>query len=143
MDSGLSSQAEGYLGQPDEELGLFIFFIGLSVSHKSTNKMHLLTEAAAASLHACILCMPGLACLTLSRGLGRGRQECPGWPGTSMHGFSEQQTILHSSCAVVLPARHESPCAALHGTSEFHSAWCQGQLVALFQTPCLRCYLSL
>lgn len=45
MGSGLSSQAEGYLGQPDGELGLFIF-IGLSVSHKSTNKMHLLTEAA-------------------------------------------------------------------------------------------------
>lgn len=26
MGSGLSSQAEGYLSQPDEELGLFIFY---------------------------------------------------------------------------------------------------------------------
>lgn len=57
MGSGLSRQVEGYLGQPNEELGLFIF-IGLSVSHKSTNQMHLLTEAADQSLHACILCMP-------------------------------------------------------------------------------------
>lgn len=59
--------------------------------------------------------MPGLACLIPSRGLERGRRESPGWTGTLMHGFSEQKTIFHSSCAVVLPARHESPCAALHG----------------------------
>lgn len=26
VGSGLSSQAEGYLSQPDEELGLFIFY---------------------------------------------------------------------------------------------------------------------
>lgn len=26
VGSGLSSQAEGYLNQPDEELGLFIFY---------------------------------------------------------------------------------------------------------------------
>jgi len=32
-----------------------------------------------------------------------------------MHGFSEQKTIFHSSCAVVLAARLESPSAALHG----------------------------
>lgn len=76
--------------------------------------MHLLTSsrlepACLYPLHA------GLACHTLSRGLERGRQESPGWTGTLMHGFSKQKTISHSSCAVVLPARHASPCAALHG----------------------------
>lgn len=59
--------------------------------------------------------MLGLACLILRRGLERGRQESPGWTGTLMHGFSDQKTIFYSSCAVVLPARRESPCAALHG----------------------------
>lgn len=41
--------------------------------------------------------------------------ESPGWTGTLMHGFSEQNPLYHSSCAVVLPAQHESSCAALHG----------------------------
>lgn len=85
--------------------------------------------------------MLGLACLILCRGLERGRQESPGLPGTVMHGFSEQRhnnSQLLCSCA---PSTTWEPLCSVAWTSEFHPAWCQGELVNLFQTPCLCCYL--
>lgn len=51
-----------------------------------------------------------------------------------------KDTITHSSSAAVLPARHESPCAALHGPLN-SILLVPRELVHLFQAPCLCCYL--
>lgn len=71
---------------------------------------------------------------------GEGRRAL-GCPAHVMHGFSEQRqnnSDLLCSCA---PSTTWEPLCSVAWTSEFHPAWCQGELVNLFQTLCLCCYL--
>lgn len=77
-----------------------------------TNRSSRLEPACLYPLHA------GVGLTYTLQGLGKGKAGEP-WAARHCRCMAlvnkDKTKITHSSCAAVLPARHESPCAALHG----------------------------